>query len=229
MHAPPGMHMAMDGRESAYSLVSEPSPWWLRGLAIIMALLVIMMALGAVSGILAPMFVDRFVPDDWEEIEPYPEDGTEEDIANWTEGKEFWDVMVDYMDGMMGVVEFSALHSGLLAILGLFCIPVLWKGERELGIKLVGAWIGINLLGGIVMMWMISKVGFYPQFDFGPEAGGTEIPEAINTFSAIASGAQIVICNGILLAILVLVANKSKPETSFDIPSGFRPNEPPQS
>ena len=119
--------------------------------------------------------------------------------------------------------------SGLLAILGLFCIPVLWKGERELGIKLVGAWIGINLLGGIVMMWMISKIGFYPQFDFGPEAGGTEISEAINTFSAIVTGAQIVICNGILLAILVLVANKSKPETSFDIPSGFRPTEPPQS
>ena len=219
----------MDGRESAYSLVSEPSPWWLRGLAIIMALLVIMMALGALSGILAPMLIDRYLPDDWEEIEPYPEDGTEEDIANWTEGKEFWDELVDYMDGMMGVLEFSALYSGLLVILGLFCIPVLWKGDRGLGIKLVGAWIGINLLGGVVMMWMVSKVGFYPQLDFGPEAGGTEIPEAINTLSAIASGAQIVICNGILLAILVLVASKSKPETSFDIPSGFRPSEPPQS
>jgi len=193
MHAPLRMHMAMDGRESAYSLVSEPSPWWLRGLAIIMALLVMMMALGAVSGILSPMVMDRYFPDDWEELEPYPEDGTEEDIANWTEGKEFWDELVDYVDGMMGVLEFSALYSGLLAILGLFCIPVLWKGERELGIKLVGAWIGINLLGGIVMMWMISKVGFYPQFDFGPEAGGTEISEAINTFSAIASGAQIVV------------------------------------
>ena len=79
------------------------------------------------------------------------------------------------------------------------------------------------------MMWMISKIGFYPQFDFGPEAGGTEISEVINTFSAIVSGAQIVVCNGILLAILVLVASKSKPEASFDIPSGFRPSEPPQS
>ena len=219
--------MAMAGAEAPYD-PGEPSPWWLKGLAIFMALMVVFMLFNTASGILSPMLVDRFMPENFDDIEPYPEDGTEEEKAEWDRSNAEWDAMVEYMDDMMGVMEFSAVHSGLLALIGLFCIPVLWRGDRELGIKLVGAWIGVNFLGGMGMMWMVSRVGFMPDFDYGPEAEAVDL-EFIATLSMVGGYAQIIVCNICFLGILALAASKSKPATSFDIPSGFRPNEPPQS
>ena len=116
--------------ESPY-VPEEVSPWWLKGLAIFMALISIFMLLSVASGVLTPMFVDRLMPEDFEEIEPYPEDGTDEEKAEWTENDEFWDDMLEYMDGMMGLLKFQAFHSGILAIIGLFSVPVLWRGERD--------------------------------------------------------------------------------------------------
>ena len=214
--------MAMAGTEAPYD-PGKPSPWWLKGLGIFMALMVVFMLFSTASGILSPMLVDRFMPEDFEDIEPYPEDGTDEEKAEWDRSNREWDALVEYIDDMMGVVEFSAVHSGLLALMGLFCIPVLWRGDRELGIKLVGAWVGVNFLGGMGMMWMMSRIGFMPGFDYGPEAEAVDL-EFFETLSLIAGWGQILLCNALLLGILVLVANKSKPSTSFDIPSGFRPN-----
>jgi hypothetical protein len=223
----PRLIMAMVGAEAPYA-PEEPSPWWLKGLAIFMALMVVFMLFSTASGILSPMLVNRFMPEDFEDIEPYPEDGTEEEKAEWDRSNEEWDALVEYIDDMMGVMEFSAVHSGLLAIMGMFCIPVLWRGDRELGVKLVGAWIGVNFLGGMGMMWMMSRIGFMPKFDYGPEAEEVDL-DFIETFSVIAGYGQILLCNVLLLGVLVLVASQSKPATSFDIPSGFRPDEPPQS
>ena len=222
----PRLIMAMVGAEAPYA-PEEPSPWWLKGLAIFMALMVVFMLFSTASGILSPMLVNRFMPEDFEDIEPYPEDGTEEEKAEWDRSNAEWDALVEYIDDMMGVMEFSAVHSGLLAIMGMFCIPVLWRGDRELGVKLVGAWIGVNFLGGMGMMWMMSRIGFMPKFDYGPEAEEVDL-DFIETFSVIAGYGQILLCNVLLLGVLVLVASQSKPATSFDIPSGFRPDEPPQ-
>ena len=219
--------MAMAGAEVPYA-PEEPSPWWLKGLAICMALLTVYMLLGVAAGIGAPMLVDRFMLEDFEDIEPYPEDGTEEEKAEWDRSNAEWDALVEYMDDMMGVMEFSAVYSGLLALMGLFCIPVLWRGDRDLGVKLVGAWIGVNFLGGMGMMWMVSRVGFYPDFDYGPEAEVVDL-EFMETLSMVGGFAEIIVCNVCFLGILALAASKSKPATSFDIPSGFRPSEKPQS
>ena len=219
--------MTMAGAEAPYAL-EEPSPWWLKGLAIFMALLTVYMLFGVAAGIGTPMLVDRFMSEDFEDFEPYPEDGTEEEKAEWDRSNAEWDALVEYMDGMMGVMEFSAVYSGLLALMGLFCIPVLWRGDRDLGVKLVGAWIGVNFLGGMGMMWMVSRVGFYPDFDYGPEAEVVDL-EFMETLSMVGGYAQIIVCNICFLGILALAASKSKPATSFDIPSGFRPDERPQS
>ena len=219
--------MAMAGAEEPY-VPEEPSPWWLKGLAIFMALMVVFMLFNTASGILSPMIVDRFMPENFDDIEPYPEDGTEEEKAEWDRSNAEWDALVEYTDDMMGVMEFTAVHSGLLALIGLFCIPVLWRGDRELGVKLVGAWIGVNFLGGMGMMWMMSRVGFMPDFDYGPEAEAVDL-EFIETLSMVGGYAQIIVCNVCFLGILALAASKSKPATSFDIPSGFRPDEQPQS
>ena len=227
MHSLARDPMVMAGAEAPY-VPEEPSPWWLKGLAIFMALMVVFMLFNTAMGILSPMLVDEFMPEDFEDLEPYPEDGTEEEKAEWDRSNAEWDALVEYMDDMMGVMEFSAVYSGLLALMGLFCIPVLWRGDRDLGVKLVGAWIGINFLGGMGMMWMVSRVGFYPDFDYGPEAEVVDL-EFMETLSMVGGYAEIILCNVCFLGILALAASKSKPATSFDIPSGFRPDEPPQS
>ena len=191
------------------------SPWWLKGLAIFMALISIFMLLSVASGLLTPIFLDRLMPEDFEEVQPYPEDGTDEEKAEWNETNEFWDDMVEYMDEMMRVMKFQAVHSGILAIIGLFSVPVLWRGDRDLGIKLVGVWIGVNLLGGMGLMWMLTRSGLLmPEFATG--RGGEEwgaSAELMETITLVASWGQIIFCNICFLGILGLVANKSKPPT----------------
>jgi hypothetical protein len=67
-----------------------------------------------------------------------------------------------------------------------------------------------------------------PDFDYGPEAEVVDL-EFIETLSMVGGYAQIILCNVCFLGILALAASKSKPATSFDIPSGFRPDESTQS
>ena len=207
--------------EKPYALISEPSPWWLKGLAIFMGILAIFYALNALLSAATPILVSQYTDMEWGEIEDYPEEGTEEEKQEWEEGKIAWEDMLDYFDEMMGFFGWTAFHSGLLAIIGIFSAFLLWT-NRQAGIKTVGLWIVINFVGGIWMMWRMSEIGFTPIDDYGQEAGGTMIPDLINQFSMIMGVGQIALCNGFLLALLVLVASKSKPETTIDIPSGFR-------
>lgn len=207
--------------EKPYALISEPSPWWLKGLAIFMGILAIFYALNALLSAATPILVSQYTDMEWGEIEDYPEEGTEEEKQEWEEGKIAWEDMLDYFDEMMGFFGWTAFHSGLLAIIGIFSAFLLWT-NRQAGIKAVGLWIVINFVGGIWMMWRMSEIGFTPIDDYGQEAGGTMIPDLINQFSMIMGVGQIALCNGFLLALLVLVASKSKPETTIDIPSGFR-------
>jgi hypothetical protein len=70
----------------------------------------------------------------------------------------------------------------------------------------------------------VSRVGFYPDFDYGPEEEVVDL-EFMETLSMVGGYAEIILCNVCFLGILALAASKSKPATSFDIPSGFRPND----
>ena len=198
--------------ESPYSPISEPSPWWLKGLAIFMGIISLFMVLGTFSAIVSPVLVDTLLPDDFEEIEPYPEDGSEEEKAEWEENEVFWNELVEYYDEMMGVIELQGLHSAILAFLGFFSTVVLWKGDRDLGIKLVGAWIGINALGGAGLFWMMSRIGFIPDFARTSEEVEVIDLSFIENLTLVIGGGQIIICNGVFLAILALVSMKSKPE-----------------
>ena len=216
--------------ESPY-VPEEVSPWWLKGLAIFMALISIFMLLSVASGVLTPMFVDRLMPEDFEEIEPYPEDGTDEEKAEWTENDEFWDDMLEFMDEMMGLLKFQAFHSGILAIIGLFSVPVLWRGDRDLGIKLVGAWIGVNLLGGMGLMWMLSRSGLLvPEFTTGRDTDEWEASvELMEPFYLLMGWGQIIVCNICFVGILGLVASKSKPPTRLMSAPIADDTAPPQS
>ena len=198
--------------ESAYSPISEPSPWWLKGLAIFMGIITLFMALGTISAIASPILIDRLLPGDYEEIESYPVDGSEEEQAEWTENEVFWNELVEYYDEMGGLMEIQGVHSGILVIVGLFSTLVLWRGERDLGIKLVGSWIAINALGGAALFWMFMRIGVIPDFTMNSQDAEVIDLSFIEPLTLVIGWGQIIICNGFFLAILALVSMKSKPE-----------------
>ena len=82
----------------------------------------------------------------------------------WEENSVFLDELVEYYDDMIGLMGIQGIHSTILAFVGLLCTIVLWKEQRELGIKLVGSWIAINFLGGAVLFWMFTRIGVIPDF-----------------------------------------------------------------
>ena len=112
-------------------------------------------------------------------------------------------------------MKFQVAHSGILAIIGLFSVPVLWRGDRDLGIKLVGVWIGVNLLGGMGLMWIFTRSGLLMP-EFATSRGGEEwgaTAELMETITLVGSWGQIIFCNICFVGILGLVASKSKPPT----------------
>tara|TARA_Y100000768_G_scaffold23000_1_gene15642 strand:+ start:2487 stop:3107 length:621 start_codon:yes stop_codon:yes gene_type:complete len=198
--------------ESPYSPISEPSPWWLKGLAIFMGIITLFMVLGTISAIASPIIIDRLLPADYEEVEPYPVDGSEEEKAEWSENELFWDEVVEYYDELGGLMEIQGLHSGILAIVGLFSTLVLWRGDRDLGIKLVGSWIAINAIGGAGLFWMFMRIGVIPDFTMNSQDVEMIDLSFVENLTLVIGWGQIIICNGIFLAILALVSMKSKPE-----------------
>ena len=198
--------------ESPYSPISEPSPWWLKGLAIFMGIITLFMVLGTISAIASPIIIDRLLPADYEEVEPYPVDGSEEEKAEWSENELFWNEVVEYYDELGGLMEIQGLHSGILAIVGLFSTLVLWRGDRNLGIKLVGSWIAINAIGGAGLFWMFMRIGVIPDFTMNSQDVEMIDLSFVENLTLVIGWGQIIICNGIFLAILALVSMKSKPE-----------------
>ena len=198
--------------ETAYAPVAEPSPWWLKGLAILMAILTAFMVLGSISAIASPIILDRLLPDNYEDIEPYPSEGSDEEKDEWEENSVFWDELVEYYDDMMSLMGVQGIYSAILAFVGLLCTIVLWKEQRELGIKLVGSWIAINFLGGAVLFWMFTRIGVIPDFTTNSEEIEVIDPSIIEDLTLAIGWGQLVFCNALFLAILALVSAKSKPE-----------------
>jgi len=202
--------------ESAYSPISEPSPWWLKGLAIFMGIITLFMVLGTISAIASPIIIDRLLPVDYEEVEPYPVDGSEEEKAEWSENEVFWNEVVEYYDEMGGLMEIQGVHSGILVIVGLFSTLVLWRGDRDLGIKLVGSWIAINAIGGAGLFWMFMRIGLIPDFTMNSQDVEVIDLSFVENITLVIGWGQIIICNGFFVAILALVSMKSKPEVMLD-------------
>ena len=113
-------------------------------------------------------------------------------------------------------MEIQGVHSGILVIVGLFSTLVLWRGERDLGIKLVGSWIAINALGGAGLFWMFMRIGVIPDFTMNSQDAEVIDLSFIEPLTLVIGWGQIIICNGFFLAILALVSMKSKPEVLLD-------------
>lgn len=213
--------------ESPYSF-PEPSPWWLRGLAIFMSVMCIGMLFQVISGVLTPLWLDA-IPDDYNEIEKYPENGTQEEIDEWIINEDFWIQTIDYIDSLENMIQYSVMYGVILFFIGLISIPVLWSGNRDMGLKLSTTWFVIYVISQIHLVLMLYlDVGLYPDYDFGDEGGGTQIPDFIESVSLLISAGQILFCNTILFAFLALIYSKTKTPTRFDIPSGFHKPPPSQ-
>ncbi len=203
----------------------EPNPWWLRGTAIVMGLM-LLLSLGQIaSSILVPMGMERLSSTEWEDIAgEYPDEGDEREQDEWREGEVFWDESIDYWESIIesGIFEISAVFSMVLILLSAASIPVLWNGDRELGLKLVSGWLVGFMSSQIVTTLMFYRVGFMPQYSEVGDSGMQLWFELTETFSLTLSVVQIVICNSCLAALLVVVAARSKvSDKNYDLESAF--------
>ena len=203
----------------------EPNPWWLRGTAIVMGLM-FLLSLGQIaSSILVPMGMERLSSTEWEDIAgEYPDEGDEREQDEWREGEVFWDESIDYWESIIesGIFEISAVFSMVLILLSAASIPVLWNGDRELGLKLVSGWLVGFMSSQIVTTLMFYRVGFMPQYSEVGDSGMQIWFELTETFSLTLSVVQIVICNSCLAALLVVVAARSKvSDKDYDLESAF--------
>ena len=110
----------------------------------------------------------------------------------------------------------------LLVLLSAASIPVLWNGDRDLGLKLASGWLVGFISSQIITTLMFYRVGFMPQYSEVGDAGMQLWFDLTETFSLTLSLVQIVICNSCLAALLVVVAARSKmPDNSYDLESAF--------
>ena len=203
----------------------EPNPWWLRGTAIVMVLMFLLSVGQVASSILVPMGMERLSSTEWEDIAgEYPDEGHEREQDEWREGEVFWDESIDYWESIIesGIFEISAVFSMVLILLSAASIPVLWNGDRELGLKLVSGWLVGFMSSQIVTTLMFYRVGFMPQYSEVGDSGMQIWFELTETFSLTLSVVQIVICNSCLAALLVVVAARSKvSDKNYDLESAF--------
>ena len=203
----------------------EPNPWWLRGTAIVMGLMFLLSVGQVASSILVPMGMERLSSTEWEDIAgEYPEEGNEREQDEWREGEVFWDESIDYWESIIesGIFEISAVFSMVLILLSAASIPVLWNGDRELGLKLVSGWLVGFMSSQIITTLMFYRVGFMLQYSEVGDSGMQLWFDLTETFSLTLSLVQIVICNSCLAALLVVVATRSKiPDMDYDLESAF--------
>lgn len=203
----------------------EPNPWWLRGTAIVMGLMFLLSVGQVASSILVPMGMERLSSTEWEDIAgEYPDEGSDREQDEWREGEVFWDESIDYWESIIesGIFEISAVFSMVLILLSAASIPVLWNGDRELGLKLVSGWLVGFMSSQIVTTLMFYRVGFMPQYSEVGDSGMQIWFELTETFSLTLSVVQIVVCNSCLAALLVVVAARSKvSDKDYDLESAF--------
>ncbi len=202
----------------------EPSPWWLRGLSIFMVIMTITMLFQIVMGALTPIMIDQ-VPRDFNELEPYPDNGTQQEIDDWKDSEIFWNETINYLDQFKNFSKYYAIYGIILFFLGLITIPILWAGQRELGIKLTMYWLGIYVISQLhlIMMFYLGP-GLYPEYNFADNSGANFM-EFIQKIWLLLGVGQIIFCNTILLAVILFISSKSKPQTNFDITSAFHSEE----
>ena len=208
--------------------ILSPNPW-LKGTSIFMSLMFLFSVGTVISSIATPRIVDAIWPDDWEEVAgPYPENGTADEMHEWQEGEAFWDETRDYWDSIMKskLFEISAVFGFLLTLISAASVPMLWSGDRDLGLKLSYAWVAIMVLNQLITTIIYYNVGFMPRYSEFGETDSLPWIDLVESVSLAFSLGQILVCNACLVAILIVVSARSKKdEQQYDLSSGFHISE----
>ena len=208
---------------------ASPNLFWLRGTSIFMSLMFLFSLATIASSVVTPVIVETYWPGEWSEIAgDYPENGTTNEQDEWVEGKRFWNESVDYWEALVdsGLFEISAGFGFIMALISAASVPVLWSGDRNLGLRLCLSWVVVLMISQILTTMLYYEVGFIPEYSEFELNGELKWIDYVEKVGLTFSMAQILICNSCLFACIFVVAARSKPpKNGFDLESGFHRSE----
>ena len=181
------------------------------------------------SALATPQIVGAFWPGEWSEIAgEYPENGTTEQKQEWEQGETFWNESIGYWEELVdsGLFEISAGFGFLMTLISAASVPILWSGDRDLGLKLCYFWVSLLMISQVITTIIYYDVGFIPEyseFDLEEDLNWLYLVEGV---SLALSLTQIVICNSCLFASIFVVSARSKvTQNRYDLDSGFHRSE----
>ena len=194
-----------------------------------MALMFLFSLATIASALATPKIVGAYWPGDWSEIAgEYPENGTTEEKEEWKQGETFWNESIGYWEGLVdsGLFEISAGFGFLMTLISAASVPILWSGDRDLGLKLCYFWVSLLMISQVITTIIYYDVGFIPEyseFDLEENLNWLYLVEGV---SLALSLTQIVICNSCLFASIFVVSARSKvTQNRYDLDSGFHRSE----
>lgn len=194
-----------------------------------MALMFLFSLATIASALATPKIVGAYWPGDWSEIAgEYPENGTTEEKEEWKQGETFWNESIEYWEGLVdsGLFEISAGFGFLMTLISAASVPILWSGDRDLGLKLCYFWVSLLMISQVITTIIYYDVGFIPEyseFDLEEDLNWLYLVEGV---SLALSLTQIVICNSCLFASIFVVSARSKvTQNRYDLDSGFHRSE----
>ena len=194
-----------------------------------MALMFLFSLATIASALATPKIVGAYWPGDWSEIAgEYPENGTTEEKEEWKQGETFWNESIGYWEGLVdsGLFEISAGFGFLMTLISAASVPILWSGDRDLGLKLCYFWVSLLMISQVITTIIYYDVGFIPEyseFDLEEDLNCLYLVEGV---SLALSLTQIVICNSCLFASIFVVSARSKvTQNRYDLDSGFHRSE----
>ncbi len=181
------------------------------------------------SALATPQIVGAFWPGEWSEIAgEYPENGTTEQKEEWEQGEIFWNESIGYWEDLVdsGLFEITAGFGILMTLISAASVPILWSGDRDLGLKLCYFWVVTLMISQIITTMIYYDVGFIPEyseFDLEEELEWLYLVEGVGLAFSLA---QIIICNSCLFASIFVVSARSKvSQSKYDLISGFHRSE----
>ena len=194
-----------------------------------MALMFLFSLATIASALATPKIVGAYWPGDWSEIAgEYPENGTTEEKEEWKQGETFWNESIGYWEGLVdsGLFEISAGFGFLMTLISAASVPILWSGDRDLGLKLCYFWVSLLMISQVITTIIYYDVGFIPEyseFDLEEDLNWLYLVEGV---SLALSLTQIVICNSCLFASIFVVSARSKvTQNRYDLDSGVHRSE----
>ena len=161
------------------------------------------------SALATPKIVGAYWPGEWSEIAgEYPENGTTEQKEEWEQGEIFWNESIGYWEDLAdsGLFEITAGFGILMTLISAASVPILWSGDRDLGLKLCYFWVATLMISQVITTMIYYDVGFIPEyseFDLEEELEWLYLVEGVGLAFSLA---QIVICNSCLFASIFVVS-----------------------